>query len=77
MKRRFDLTRHRDIKDRLIVQLRTAQSDTRIISIGMRMWILAMRLRKMNESNGLTGRPIIQKPTLDVIKTYQSKLRGE
>lgn len=72
MSRKFNLDRHRDIKGRLIQQVGHAKTDQRIESLAMRFYILALRLRKMNESNGMTGGKPIARPTLNEAKeTFQ------
>lgn len=74
MAKKFDLIRHSKIKAKLIEAAKRAETDARIYSVGMRFYILALRLRKMNESNGFKGQPIA-KPSLDEIKTAFIKMK--
>lgn len=76
--KRFDLTRHARVKRALNAQLKKAQGDARLLSLGRRYRLLAIYLYEMNLRGGYKGRFNPYEMTVETIvedlKKFQAKL---
>lgn len=69
--------RFNHIKAKLIPQIVSAKTDSRLQSLAKRVFILETAIRKMNNKNGaFLDAPAIQLKTIEQMKNFKNKQQG-